>query len=131
MSATAPFDWSDPLALDAQLNDDERMIRDQAKCFAEAELAPGVVLAAREGRFDRAIMRGFGEMGLRIDVPHASLGTTPGVASPLRLSATPPVCERGPPVLGQDTGAVLGEVLGLDPGEIEALFVDGVVAGAR
>jgi glutaryl-CoA dehydrogenase len=64
MPATSPFDWSDPLALDSQLNDDERMIRDQAMRFAEAELAPGVALAAREGRFDRAIMRGFGEMGL-------------------------------------------------------------------
>lgn len=64
MPATAPFQWSDPLALDDQLNDDERMIRDQTRRFAEAELAPGVMLASREGRFDRAIMRGFGEMGV-------------------------------------------------------------------
>ena len=64
MPATAPFYWSDPLVLDDQLNDDERMIRDQTRRFAEAELAPGVMLASREGRFDRAIMRGFGEMGV-------------------------------------------------------------------
>ena len=69
--------------------------------------------------------------GLRIEVPHARLGKAPGVASPLRLSTTPPAYERGPPVLGQDTGAVLGEILGLDAAEIAALFVAGVVAGTR
>ncbi len=69
--------------------------------------------------------------GLRIEVPHATLGTASGVASPLRLSATPPAYERGPPALGQDTGEVLGEILGLDAAEIAALFINGVVAGTR
>ncbi|MFT4266695.1 MAG: CoA transferase, partial [Xenophilus sp.] len=49
-----------------------------------------------------------------------------GVASPLRLAATPPVLRRAPPALGQHTGEVLAE-LGLAPGEIEALRRGGVV----
>lgn len=64
MPSTTDFDWSDPLNLDGQLDGDERMIRDVARRFAETELAPGIVQAARAGRFDRAIMRGFGELGL-------------------------------------------------------------------
>jgi glutaryl-CoA dehydrogenase len=33
-SDAARFDWSDPFQLDAQLNDEERMIRDSAHAFA-------------------------------------------------------------------------------------------------
>ncbi|MBL8517927.1 MAG: CoA transferase [Betaproteobacteria bacterium] len=40
--------------------------------------------------------------GLRIDLPHPTAGTVPGVANPIRFSATPLVHERAPPVLGQD-----------------------------
>ncbi|MDX2218792.1 MAG: CaiB/BaiF CoA-transferase family protein [Burkholderiales bacterium] len=40
--------------------------------------------------------------GLRIDLPHPTAGTVPGVANPIRFSATPLVPERAPPVLGQD-----------------------------
>jgi glutaryl-CoA dehydrogenase len=38
-----PFDWEDPFALDAQLGEDERMIRDAAHAFAQAELQPRVI----------------------------------------------------------------------------------------
>ncbi|MDH4134801.1 MAG: CoA transferase, partial [Gammaproteobacteria bacterium] len=48
------------------------------------------------------------------------------VASPLRLSATPPVLHRAPPALGEHTDQVLAE-LGLDAGRIAALHRDGVV----
>jgi crotonobetainyl-CoA:carnitine CoA-transferase CaiB-like acyl-CoA transferase len=106
------------------------MARTRADWLARLEAAnvPAGPINGLSAAFDDPQARA---RGLRIDVPHASLGTTPGVASPLRLSATPPTYDRGPPVLGQDTGAVLGDLLGLDPGEIEALFVNGVVAGAR
>ena len=48
------------------------------------------------------------------------------VASPLRLTATPPVVLRAPPALGQHTEEVLAE-LGLTPAEIDALGARGVV----
>lgn len=40
-----PFDWQDPFALDAQLTEDERMIRDAAHAFAQSELQPRVIEA--------------------------------------------------------------------------------------
>jgi crotonobetainyl-CoA:carnitine CoA-transferase CaiB-like acyl-CoA transferase len=48
------------------------------------------------------------------------------VASPLRLSATPPVLRRAPPALGEHTDEVLTE-LGLAPAQIQALRVSGTV----
>jgi crotonobetainyl-CoA:carnitine CoA-transferase CaiB-like acyl-CoA transferase len=51
---------------------------------------------------------------------------------PLRMSGTPPHTggrlRRGPPTLGQDTDAVLGELLGMKADEIEALRVEGVLS---
>lgn len=49
-----------------------------------------------------------------------------GVASPLRLSATPPVLRRAPPALGQHTDEVLAE-MGLDAAAIAALHAAGIV----
>jgi glutaryl-CoA dehydrogenase len=40
-----PFDWQDPFGLDAQLSEDERMIRDAAHAFAQSELQPRVIEA--------------------------------------------------------------------------------------
>jgi crotonobetainyl-CoA:carnitine CoA-transferase CaiB-like acyl-CoA transferase len=42
--------------------------------------------------------------GLRLDLPHATAGTVPGVANPIRFSATPLAPERAPPVLGEHGG---------------------------
>lgn len=53
--------------------------------------------------------------------------TVTTVASPLRLSRTPPTEHRAPPRLGEDTDAVLGAALGLAPGEIAALRADGTI----
>ena len=50
--------------------------------------------------------------GLRVDLPHPVAGSVPGVANPIRLSATPPVYRSAPPVLGQDGAAVLADWLG-------------------
>ena len=47
MAELAAFDWSDPFRLDAQLTEDERMIRDSAHAFAQSELQPRVIEAYR------------------------------------------------------------------------------------
>ena len=61
--AQAEFNWEDPLDLDSQLTDEERMIRDAARAFAQDKLSPRVKSAFREERFDREIMNEMGEMG--------------------------------------------------------------------
>ena len=55
--------------------------------------------------------------GLRVELPHPVAGMVPGVANPVRLSATPVVYRSAPPVLGQHTDEVLAEWLrgGLPP----------------
>jgi len=58
------FDWKDPLALDARLTEDERLIRDAARAYAQEQLLPRVVSAYADGRFDRQIMTEMGELGL-------------------------------------------------------------------
>ena len=60
----ASFDWSDPLLLEDQLDEDERMLRDAAHAFAQSELQPGVTRAYREEHTDPAIFRKMGEAGL-------------------------------------------------------------------
>lgn len=56
--------------------------------------------------------------GLRLDLPHATAGTAPSVASPLRLSETPVAYRSAPPVLGQHTAEVLAEVLGWSDAQV-------------
>ncbi len=58
------FDWKDPLHLDEQLTDDERMIRDTAAQYAQKKLAPRVQEAFRNEYTDPAIFREMGEIGL-------------------------------------------------------------------
>ncbi|GLX15678.1 CoA transferase [Pseudomonas straminea] len=65
--------------------------------------------------------------GLRLDLPHPLAGNTPQVASPLRLSASPVEYRQAPPLLGEHTERVLGEVLGLDAEQIQALRDQGVI----
>ena len=61
--AAADFNWEDPLDLESQLTDEERMIRDSARDFAQDKLMPRVKSAFRDERFDRDIMTEMGEMG--------------------------------------------------------------------
>ncbi|MEM1376917.1 MAG: acyl-CoA dehydrogenase [Pseudomonadota bacterium] len=60
----ANFDWSDPLRLDSQLRDDERMMRDSARDFAQSVLQPRVTAAYAEEAVDPEIFAKMGEMGL-------------------------------------------------------------------
>ncbi len=58
------FDWEDPLRLSDQLTEEERMMRDSARSYAEEKLQPRVIEAYAEERTDPAIFREMGEMGL-------------------------------------------------------------------
>ncbi|MBA1190338.1 acyl-CoA dehydrogenase [Pseudomonas entomophila] len=64
MTTKAQFHWSDPLLLDQQLTEEERMVRDSAEAFAQDKLAPRVLEAFRHERTDPAIFREMGEVGL-------------------------------------------------------------------
>ncbi|UNK80956.1 acyl-CoA dehydrogenase [Sphingopyxis granuli] len=64
MADIRPFDWEDALGLDAQLEEEERMIRDAARAFATDRLLPRVVDAFAEERTDPEIFREMGEQGL-------------------------------------------------------------------
>ena len=59
-----PFDWADPFALDAQLADEERLVRDTAESYAQERLQPRVTEAFLYEQFDREIMSEMGELGL-------------------------------------------------------------------
>ena len=63
MAKSSIFNWEDPLDLESQLSDEEKMIRDSARAFCADKLAPRVKTAFREERFDVAIMKELGEMG--------------------------------------------------------------------
>ena len=60
----APFEWSDPLLLESQLTEEERMLRDAAHNFAQNELQPRVIDAYREETVAPEIFRMMGEAGL-------------------------------------------------------------------
>lgn len=58
------FAWEDPLLLDEQLTDEERMVRDTARAYAQEKLLPRVMSAYAEERTDREIFDEMGELGL-------------------------------------------------------------------
>jgi crotonobetainyl-CoA:carnitine CoA-transferase CaiB-like acyl-CoA transferase len=64
--------------------------------------------------------------GLRVELPHAAGGNAPQVANPIRFSATPIDYRLAPPLLGQDTDAILGE-LGRSADDIAALRAAAVI----
>jgi crotonobetainyl-CoA:carnitine CoA-transferase CaiB-like acyl-CoA transferase len=64
---------------------------------------------------------------MRIEVPHPLSGTVPQVASPIKMSVTPPQYSRAPPTLGQHTNEVLREKLGLTDEQFAQLRAKGIV----
>jgi len=60
----ASFNWEDPFRLEQQLTDDERLVMDTARQYAQEQLAPRVQEAYREEKTDPAIFREMGELGL-------------------------------------------------------------------
>ena len=59
-----PLNWQDPFELDAQLTEEQRMVRDSAQQYARSALAPRVKDAFRQESTDANIFREMGEMGL-------------------------------------------------------------------
>jgi glutaryl-CoA dehydrogenase len=64
MTKNTRFDWTDPFLLDDQLTDDEKLIRDSARAYAQGELQPRVIDAYANEDTDLAIFREMGELGL-------------------------------------------------------------------
>lgn len=74
-----PFDWKDPFRLEDQLTEDERMLRDAAYTYAQAELQPGVTKAYREEVTAPEIFKSMGDaglLGLTIPEEYGGLGTS-------------------------------------------------------
>ena len=63
-SPPPPFDWRDPLGIEEELDEAERLIRDTAAGYAEERLMPRVLEAHRHERFDPEILREMGALGL-------------------------------------------------------------------
>ena len=63
-SKRVSFDWQDPMFLEQQLSEEERMIRDAARDYCQDGLMPRVQMANRDEVFHREIMNEFGELGL-------------------------------------------------------------------
>ncbi|MBV6304756.1 acyl-CoA dehydrogenase [Candidimonas humi] len=64
MSSAPSFHWQDPLLLDAQLTEEERMVRDAAQAYAQDKLATRVLEAFRHEKTDPSIFAEMGELGL-------------------------------------------------------------------
>ncbi len=60
----AAFQWDDPLDLEGELTEEERMVRDTARDYAQEKLFPRVIEANRDERYDPAIQREMGALGL-------------------------------------------------------------------
>ena len=62
-SSVSPH-WEDPFDLESQLTDDERMVRDTARGYAQEKLMPRVTEAFLQEKYDRTIMSEMGALGL-------------------------------------------------------------------
>ncbi len=78
----ASFRWDDPLLFDDQLTEDERLIRDTARAYAQDELLPRVIDAYMNETTDPAIFREMGALGLLgVTIPEAYGGAEAGYVS--------------------------------------------------
>src|SRR5580658_9801675 len=60
----AAFNWEDPLDLEGELTEEERMVRDTARDYAQEKLFPRILKAFRDESYDPAVLREMGELGL-------------------------------------------------------------------
>lgn len=132
----------------AQLADDARFATNKARVAHRAELIPllrqATVFKTTAQWIEQLEMAGvpcgpindlqqvFADpqvqaRGLRLDLPNALGSSTPQVASPLRLSATPVAYCSAPPLLGQHTEALLRRLLDMSEGQVAELREAGVI----
>jgi glutaryl-CoA dehydrogenase len=64
MPSWPQFDWTDPLLLDRSLTEEEKLVRDSVRAFAQSRLMPLVRDMHRHERFDPLLLREFGALGL-------------------------------------------------------------------
>ena len=64
MLKDSDFNWEDPLDLEGDLTEEERMVRDSARAFSQDKLMPRVRLAWREERVDKELLPEMGALGL-------------------------------------------------------------------
>ncbi|MCW9002804.1 MAG: acyl-CoA dehydrogenase [Rhodospirillales bacterium] len=64
MASKVEFNWEDPFLIEDQLDEDERLVRDTARGYAQEKLMPRILEANRKEHFDRDIMSEMGAMGL-------------------------------------------------------------------
>jgi len=64
VAAADLFQWDDPFHLEGQLSEDERLIRDTARAYAQEKLAPRIVEAYERESVEPAIFREMGALGL-------------------------------------------------------------------
>ena len=106
--AESQFDWSDPLGLDRELNEEERMVRDSARRFCDDVLAPRVRDDFRHERFERSLMEEMGRMGF--------------------LGATLPEDEGGAGLSHVAYGLIARELERVDSGYRSLMSVQGALA---
>jgi len=76
------FVWGDPFLLEDQLTEEERLIRDTARAYAQGKLQPRVIEAYRDEKTDEGIFREMGELGLfGLAVPEEYGGAGAGYVS--------------------------------------------------
>jgi len=64
LARLAPFDWADPFLLEEELREEERLVRDTARQYAQERLMPRILEANRHEIFHREILLEMGELGL-------------------------------------------------------------------
>jgi glutaryl-CoA dehydrogenase len=76
------FNWEDALLLDDQLSEEERMIRDSARAYAQEKLQPRIIESWRDEKTDPSIFREMGELGLLgVTIPEEYGGLGAGYVS--------------------------------------------------
>lgn len=64
---------------------------------------------------------------MKLELEHPVVGKVPGIANPIKFSKTPQNYRKAPPLLGEDTDAVLARVLGKNAEDIQKLRSSGIL----
>lgn len=103
----------------------QKTSREWLDLLAEANVASGPINTVDQVFQDPHVKH----RGMQITLPHVAAGdaAVPFIASPIRMSATPPGYRCAPPMLGQHTDEILRELLGLDDDALGRLRAAGTI----